>query len=404
MINKKIFLAIIVLMLSFPTNVLARKINNNNNIYNNIKNSTNNTYIENDIFKVINISNNNILPINSLVVYNKKDNIKYKKIWSSAVILSNNNLLLGELLADKSYNYYELDKEGKQTFVININHYIKDINNAKNSFVTVENINGKYYSGLIDSEFNTIYDYIFIYKENMFFNDINILKVINNKYGIFSSSGDTLVLPIFSNIKEFAPNEYICIYNNKKYIIKNQNNIFINKTMLDNAPIWAKDNIKDAIELNFLSQELQMNLDKFISKAKMCELIINMYEKKTGFEIKIDKDDRFLGIHNKFILKAQKLGIISGQTGNIFDPKAKLTREEASVILANLIKKMEIKLDGSSIQFRDEKDISLWAKFSVQIVSASNIMIGDKDKYFHPKDYYTVAEAISTIMRIYALR
>ncbi len=44
-------------------------------------------------------------------------------------------------LTNKTYDYYELNKDGKKNFIINSKYYIKDINKETGNFITVDKKN-----------------------------------------------------------------------------------------------------------------------------------------------------------------------------------------------------------------------------------------------------------------------
>ena len=363
----------------------------------------NNIKYENEYFK-IEKNNNEIISRETITILDSNNDKIGNKNWSSAVILNNGNLLVGEYKSNKSYDYYEVNKQGQQTFITNSKYYIKDINSQTGNFITVNNENGNYYMGVLDREFNIIFDTIFSYKANAFKDYSEILKIKSGGYGVFTIDGDELIQPIFDSIKKIDNNSFECVYNNKIYTLKNSNGIYINQTAINSVDNWAKDSVEKASKLNFISQQLQVKLNSNITREEFCEILIKLYEEKTGFSISINANNPFIDTKNEFVLKAYNLGIVSGKSKNKFEPNQYITREESSVILSNLIKKMEYIINEVYFEYKDEKQISSWAKESVQIVSNAGIMTGDTKGNFNPKNNYKIVEAISTIMRLYNLK
>ena len=323
---------------------------------------------------------------------------------SDKVALTNGNLLLGEY-KNNSYDYYEVSKDGNKMFITNSKYYIEDINKETGNFITAINENDKYYLGVLDKEFKVIYNNIFYYKDNAFTESTEILKIKDGGYGVFSINGSEIIEPIFESIKKIDNNTFECIYNNKPYILKKYNNLYINQTAINNVDSWAKESVEKAIKLNLVSQNLQLKLTSNITREEFCEILIKLYEEKTGFEINIDNKNPFVDTDNKYVLKAYSLGIVSGKSKNKFEPNMYITREESAVILSNIIKKMEYKVTETSTTYKDEHLISDWSKESIQVVSnAGNIMIGDTKGNFNPKNNYKIVEAISTVMRLYNLK
>lgn len=352
--------------------------------------------IEKNIDEIINIENINIL--------DKNKNKIGDRSYSSVVTLNNGNLLVGELKPNQTYDYYELNKQGKKTFITNSKYYIKDINAQTGSFTIVKKENNEYYLGVLDKEFNVIYDNIFEYKENAFTEYSDILKVKNKGYGVFTIDGNQIISPIFDNIKKIDNDKFECLYKNNIYILKNSNGVYINETALNKVDNWAKDSVKRAVDLGFISHNLQVKLNENITRAEFCEIIIKLYEEKTGFDISTTVKSPFVDTNNDYVLKAYTLGIVSGKANNKFEPNSYITREESAVILSNLMGKMEYHITELNYTYKDEKLISNWAKNSIQLVSNAKIMNGDTKGYFNPKNNYKVVEAISTIMRLYNLK
>ncbi len=362
-----------------------------------------NIYANQHNFK-INKNDNDIISMENIEVLDINNNKVGNKNWSSAVVLNSGNLLVGEFKTDKTYDYYEINKQGEKSFITNSKYYIKDIDSKTGNFITVKNENNNYYLGVLDKEFNIIYDNIFEYKENAFEEYSDILKLKDGKYGVFTIEGEEIINPIFKSIKKINNENFECIYNNKTYTIKNINGIYVNETAIKNVNNWAKDSLEKALKLNFVSQDLQLKLNDYITREQFCELIVKLYEEKTSFQIPIRKKNIFIDTNNKYVLKAYSLGIVSGKSENKFEPNSYITREESAVILSNLIGKMEYSITEVGYIYKDNNLISNWAKEPVQIVSNAKIMNGDNNNNFNPKDNYKVIEAISTIMRLYELK
>ncbi len=154
-----------------------------------------------------------------------------------------------------------------------------------------------------------------------------------------------------------------------------------------------------------VSHNLQLKLDKNITRKEFCEILIKFYEEKTGFEIDINDKNPFIDTNDKYVIKAYNLGIVSGKFKNKFEPNINITREESAVILANIIKNMEYDTISKYIKYKDEHLISDWSKKAIQIVSnTGNIMSGDTKGNFNPKNNYKIVEAISSIIRLYNLK
>jgi hypothetical protein len=101
------------------------------------------------------------------------------------------------------------------------------------------------------------------------------------------------------------------------------------------------------------------------------------------------------------VSKAKKAGYITGQNDGAFKPNAKITRQEAAVILSRLFK-----LHGSSntevfAALKDVNSIPSWSQDAISAVVSKGYMQGLPDKSFSPSKTMTRAEAIVALDRCY---
>ena len=87
-----------------------------------------------------------------------------------------------------------------------------------------------------------------------------------------------------------------------------------------------------------------------------------------------------------------------------FAPDAYITREQAATILFRMAKFLgnkTISEFGEWKYYRDLDEISEWAFDAVRNMYRMDIMHGDENGYFSPKNNYTVEQAIATMLRMY---
>lgn len=389
----------ILFSLIFINNVYASEINTEGMI------QEKNIYRENEFFKVVYCGEeeNPIMPINSLKVFSKKDFKQIGDNWSSSIMLNNGNVILGEL-NNGQYYYYEINKQGDKNFLIKLNYYIKDIDKETGNYIIIQPYNiekNQFALGILNKEFKVIYEPIFEYKEINFIQNAEILKLLNGKYGLYSAQGKNIIEPIFDSLSYAENGKINAIYNNEEYILEKYNDMYINMTTIKNIDTWAKEYVLNCLNLGLVSDKLQLKFKEDITREEFCEIIIKLYEMKTGLTIDINKiKNPFTDTNNKSILKAYSLGIVLGREPNKFKPNSFITREEAAVILSNLMKSMGINLKETEKNYIDNNKISSWAYSSVMIVSSEKIMNG-YNNYFNPKNFITVQEALVTIFRLY---
>lgn len=93
--------------------------------------------------------------------------------------------------------------------------------------------------------------------------------------------------------------------------------------------------------------------------------------------------------------------LVSGYNG-YFNPGNAITRQDAAVILSNIISHFGATVEGDKAEFSDFDTVADYAKDAVNIVSASGIMNGDESG-FRPLSSITRGEAAITVSRIMKL-
>lgn len=94
------------------------------------------------------------------------------------------------------------------------------------------------------------------------------------------------------------------------------------------------------------------------------------------------------------VAKAVKAGYIGGYENNTFRANNPLTRQEAAVIAAKVLK---LGTSSNAIKFKDNAQIAAWAKAAVAAASDKKIINGYPDGTFGPKKSLTRAEAVGII-------
>jgi len=92
----------------------------------------------------------------------------------------------------------------------------------------------------------------------------------------------------------------------------------------------------------------------------------------------------------------------AGQGGALAHAKGEaLTREEAAVLLTNLMNIMGMSVSGERQIYADESSISDWAVRHVSHVQAGGIMAGSAENYFYPQGLMTVEQTIKSLLAVY---
>ncbi|MDR0838008.1 MAG: S-layer homology domain-containing protein [Oscillospiraceae bacterium] len=160
---------------------------------------------------------------------------------------------------------------------------------------------------------------------------------------------------------------------------------------------WAAEPVNAAIKAGLVPQSLQSKYTQPATRAEYCALAVALYEKVTGKAI--TKRATFSDTTDVNVEKAAAIGVVNGMGNNKFDPDAKLTREQAAVMLARLADAIGKPLAKKAATFADNAKISSWAVEQVGQVQAAGIMSGIEDNKFAPKGPYTREQSIITILR-----
>ncbi len=161
---------------------------------------------------------------------------------------------------------------------------------------------------------------------------------------------------------------------------------------------WAMDSIKRATEKGFVTgSDGKLNPKGNISRAEFTKIMTAVL----NLDTKIDNTIEFNDVKADewfypYINAAFKAGIIAG-SGESFNPRGGITREQMAVIIVRALKLKPEKID---ITIKDLEKVSAWAKAEVEMVVALGLMVGN-DNVFDPSAPATKEMATVIAMRIY---
>ena len=161
---------------------------------------------------------------------------------------------------------------------------------------------------------------------------------------------------------------------------------------------WFYDNVMDAAENGYISGmgDGTFNPTGATTRAQFASMIANAM----GYEANPDAKSAFPDVPDDFWGKAAinfcvENGILSGYDDGTFQPNKAITRQEAAPILRNAFELTET----TDELFPDDSAIAGWAKESVYLVKAAELMKGDAGTgNFRPTSTITRAEAASILM------
>lgn len=176
------------------------------------------------------------------------------------------------------------------------------------------------------------------------------------------------------------------------------------KTEQQSPSSWAKEDVEKAIEISLVTEKIQGDYQKSITREEFGELALELYQFLVGEEIELGGQNPFLDTQNPKIIAANSLGIIQGKGDGRFSPFDNINREELAVILYRTLKIAKPRFDFSGDfdhYFSDSYLISSWAKEAINYLYVTEIMNGVGENRFNPKGNTTREEAIVTVKRIY---
>ncbi|CEO12189.1 N-acetylmuramoyl-L-alanine amidase [Paraclostridium sordellii] len=159
---------------------------------------------------------------------------------------------------------------------------------------------------------------------------------------------------------------------------------------------WAKNQIIDFSSKGYINgyEDNTFRPDDNVSRAEFVK-ILNKVFKFTNTTNSNFIDVSPIDWYYNDICIGINQGYINGYEDNTFRPNSPITREEASKIIAKV---MKIKGNGS-LNFSDSYAISDWAKEYVDALNDHGMINGYEDNTFRPQNNVTRAETVTILSR-----
>lgn len=160
--------------------------------------------------------------------------------------------------------------------------------------------------------------------------------------------------------------------------------------------MWAKEAIDKLCERNILSgyENNTFKPNKTITREEFITVIMKYLgvDKTAECSFNDVPGDAWYYI---YVADAYKKGIINGIGENMFGAGLNITREDAAVIISNIIGNGNF--GSKSVTFEDETEIADYAKQAVNKLAGMGIINGVQDGRFEPKGFLTRAQAAKII-------
>lgn len=222
------------------------------------------------------------------------------------------------------------------------------------------------------------------------------------KYGYINQSGE-VVVPIEYDYASYFNEGYALAQKGENwdqwYILRA--NVNEPQPTSSTPSPWAAADVARASSLKLVPDTLDGAYTQAATRAEFCALAVTLYETTTGKAVAERK--AFTDTKDVNVEKAAAIGVVTGTNaeGTIFDPDARLTREQAATMLSRLAAAIGKPLPEQTATFADNAAVSSWAAAQVGQMQAAGIMGGVGDNKFNPTGHYTREQSIVTILRLY---
>lgn len=166
---------------------------------------------------------------------------------------------------------------------------------------------------------------------------------------------------------------------------------------------WANKAIKELYEKEIISGvgDNRFEPSRSISREEFLTMALRIFDVPL-----VENESEFSDViknswYAKYVDTAKSIGIINGISDDEFGIGNPIIRQDASVILNNLLEHLKYEpLPEKEIQFSDWKDVSDYAADSVKNLYGGGIINGDEQMRFMPRKTLSRAEAAVMVYRI----
>ncbi|HAA26326.1 MAG TPA: hypothetical protein DCE11_09485, partial [Ruminiclostridium sp.] len=118
-------------------------------------------------------------------------------------------------------------------------------------------------------------------------------------------------------------------------VVSNYSNIATvgNTAYYSGASDWATAELDKAVKYGLITSSIRDKMSEPITREEFAELAVLLYQKTTEKTAQPESPNPFTDTSNPEVLKAYKLGIVTGVGNNKFDPKALTNREQVATML-----------------------------------------------------------------------
>ncbi len=178
-------------------------------------------------------------------------------------------------------------------------------------------------------------------------------------------------------------------------------------SFIDTAGHWCENAAINLYEIGAIEVANYQNGLVFCpEEAVSREEFISMVMKAIDADTLTDSDSSFAdnGLidirYRPYVATAQRLGYISGRAADgitCFDPKARITKAEAAVVMNNIL---GVEEGGYVSVFADDTAIPTWAKTAVYALTSAGVFNGDTEGAIAPSALLTRAQTVQMLYNL----
>ncbi len=169
----------------------------------------------------------------------------------------------------------------------------------------------------------------------------------------------------------------------------------------DEPSSWANEFVENAKSRGKLTEDGRMFSDyqTSITRKDFAYLGVMIYEEITGKSATV-LGEAFTDSTDDYVLKARALNIVSGVGNNAYDPSRNITRQELAILFINIFKSAGVSYDTTKgAEFADDATIASWAKESVYLARANNLVSGVGGNKYDPLNGATIEQSLIMYIR-----
>ena len=186
---------------------------------------------------------------------------------------------------------------------------------------------------------------------------------------------------------------------------QNQNNQASSQGFTDINGHWAKNAIDYVVGKKYFAglSKTEFGPNKAITRGQFVTVLGRMLNvDKSQYQSQKFSDVKADAYYGPYIAWASQKGIVAGLGGNNFAPDQELTREQMALIMSKFLKVSgkNLKVKGNVKDFKDQGQISSWAKDSINEMLKLGVVNGMDDGTFAPKQAFTRAQVAQVLYNI----